>query len=102
MADRPRTYRGVVSSEHCDHTGHMNLMWYVGKSYEVSWQLFASVGLSRSRMQKENRGVAGVEQYIEYKSELRAGDVVTVRSAVDEVKDSSSAAPKAQTVSLGS
>jgi len=80
----------------------MNLMWYVGKSYEVSWQLFASVGLSRSRMQKENRGVAGVEQYIEYKRELRAGDVVTVHSAVDEVKDSSSAAPKAQTVSLGS
>ena len=95
MADRPITHCGVVSSEHCDHTGHMNLMWYVGKSCEVSWQLFASVGLSRSRMQKENRGVAGVEQHIEYKRELRAGDVVTVCSAVDEVKDSSSAAPKA-------
>jgi acyl-CoA thioesterase FadM len=53
-------------------------------------------------MQKENRGVAGVEQHIEYKRELRAGDMVTVCSAVDEVKDSSSAAPKAQTVSLRS
>jgi acyl-CoA thioesterase FadM len=38
-------------------------------------------------MQKENRGVAGVEQHVEYERELRAGDVVTVRSAVDEVKD---------------
>ena len=102
MADRPVTYRGVVRSEHCDHMGHMNVMWYVGKFDEASWQLFAAMGLSRSRMEKENRGVAGVEQHIEYKRELRAGDVVTVRSAVDEVKDSSSAAPKAQTVSLGS
>jgi acyl-CoA thioester hydrolase len=87
MADRPVTYRGVVRSEHCDHMGHMNVMWYVGKFDEASWQLFAAMGLSRSRMQKENRGVAGVEQHIEYKRELRAGDVVTVRSAVDEVKD---------------
>jgi acyl-CoA thioester hydrolase len=87
MADRPVTYRGVVRSEHCDHMGHMNVMWYVGKFDEASWQLFAAMGLSRSRMQKENRGVAGAEQHIEYKRELRAGDVVTVRSAVDEVKD---------------
>jgi len=44
--------------------GHMNVMWYVGKFDEASWQLFAAMGLSRSRMQKENRGVAGVEQRI--------------------------------------
>ena len=87
MAERPITYRGVVRAEHCDQMGHMNVMWYVGKFDEASWQLFAAMGLSRSRMQKENRGVAGVEQHIEYKRELRAGDVVTVRSAVDEVKD---------------
>jgi len=76
MADRPVTYRGVVRSEHCHHMGHMNVMWYVGKFDEASWQLFAAMGLSRSRMQKENRGVAGVEQHIECKRELRAGDVV--------------------------
>jgi acyl-CoA thioester hydrolase len=45
------------------------------------------MGLNRSRMQKENRGVVGLEQHIEYKRELRAGDVVSVRSAVVEVKD---------------
>jgi acyl-CoA thioester hydrolase len=44
MADPPITYRGVVRSEHCDHMGHMNVMWYVGKFDEASWQLFASVG----------------------------------------------------------
>jgi acyl-CoA thioester hydrolase len=49
--------------------------------------MFAAMGLTRSRMQSEKRGVAGVEQRIEYKRELRAGDVITVRSAVDEVKE---------------
>ena len=81
------TYRGVVKAEHCDHMGHMNVMWYVGKFDEASWQMFAAMGLTRSRMHKEKRGVAGVEQRIEYKRELRAGDVITVRSAVDEVKE---------------
>jgi len=87
VAERPITYRGVVKAEHCDHMGHMNVMWYVGKFDEASWQLFAAMGLTRSRMEEENRGVAGLEQHIEYKRELRAGDVITVRSAVDEVKD---------------
>ena len=78
--ERAITYRGVVKAEHCDHMGHMNVMWYVGKFDEASWQLFAAMGLTRSRMEKEKRGVAGVEQRIEYKRELRAGDVITVRS----------------------
>jgi acyl-CoA thioester hydrolase len=59
----------------------------VGKFDEASWQLFAAMGLTRSRMEEENRGVAGLEQHIEYKRELRAGDVITVHSAVDEVKE---------------
>jgi acyl-CoA thioester hydrolase len=86
-SERAITYRGVVRNEQCDYMGHMNVMWYVGKFDEASWQLFASMGLNRSRMQKENRGVVGLEQHIEYKRELRAGDVVSVRSAVVEVKD---------------
>jgi acyl-CoA thioester hydrolase len=87
MAEKPITYRGVVRTEQCDLMGHMNVMWYVGKFDEASWQLFAGMGLNRSRMLKENRGIVGLEQHIEYKRELRAGDVVTVRSALIEVKD---------------
>ena len=83
------TYRGVVYPWHCDHMDHMNVMWYVGKFDEATWQLLAAVGLSRSRLEKENSGMAAVEQHIEYKRELRAGDLVTVRSAVLEVKEKS-------------
>src|ERR1700687_4327297 len=81
------TYRGTVYPWQCDHMGHMNVMWYVGKFDEASWQLLSALGLTRARFRKENTGMAAVEQRIEYKRELFAGDIVTVRSAVIEVKD---------------
>jgi acyl-CoA thioester hydrolase len=67
--------------------GHMNVMWYVGKFDEATWQLLTAIGLTPSRLRKENIGMAGVEQHIEYERELFAGDVVTVTSNVLEIKD---------------
>src|SRR5262245_11623280 len=81
------TYRGVVYPSQCDHMGHMNVASYVAKFDEATWQLFAAIGLTPSRMRAETIGMAGVEQHIEYKRELFAGDVVTVTSTVREVKD---------------
>jgi acyl-CoA thioester hydrolase len=69
--------------------GHMNVMWYVGKFDEASWQLLATMGLTPSRLRSEGRGMAAVEQRIEYKRELYAGDVVTIRSAVVEIREKS-------------
>lgn len=89
MSDAMITYRGVVHTWQCDHMEHMNVMWYVGKFDEATWQLLSAIGLSRSRLMKERSGMAAVEQHIEYKRELRAGDLVTVRSSVLEVKDKS-------------
>jgi len=89
MHELPITYRGTVYPWHCDHMGHMNVMWYVGKFDEATWQLLSNIGLSRSRLEKEAAGMAAVEQHIEYKRELRAGDLITIRSAVIEVKDKS-------------
>jgi len=31
------TYRGTVYPWQCDHVGHMNIMWYVGKFDEANW-----------------------------------------------------------------
>jgi acyl-CoA thioester hydrolase len=83
------TYRGTVYPSQCDHMGHMNVMWYVGKFDEGSWQLLAILGLTPSRLRSEGHGMAAVEQRIEYKRELYAGDIVTVRSAVLEVREKS-------------
>ena len=81
------TYRGAVYPSQCDHMGHMNVMWYVGKFDEATWQLFAAIGLTPSRLRSEGFGMAGVEQHVEYKHELFAGDVVTVSSTVLEVEE---------------
>lgn len=83
----PITYRGTVYPWHCDHMGHMNVMWYVGKFDEASWQILASLGLTRTRTREEGIGAVAVEQHIKYKRELLAGDIVTIRSGVIEVKD---------------
>ena len=83
----PITYRGTVYPSQCDHMGHMNVMWYVGKFDEASWQFFATIGFTPSRLRAEGRGLAAVEQHIEYKRELHAGDIVTVRTELLEVRD---------------
>ena len=83
------TYRGIVYPWHCDHMGHMNVMWYVGKFDEATWHLFSKLGLTPSFLRPNNRGMAAVEQTISYKRELMPGDLISVSSAVLEVKDKS-------------
>jgi len=82
-------YRGTVYPWQCDHMGHMNVMWYTGKFDEASWQLLSKVGLTPSRLTRSRTAMAAVEQHIEYKRELHAGDLVTIRSAVLDIKEKS-------------
>ena len=89
MTEALLTYRGTVYPWHCDHVGHMNVMWYVGKFDEASWQLFNSLGLSASYLRGAQRGMAAVDQQISYLQELHAGAVVCVRSRVLEIKERS-------------
>jgi len=67
--------------------GHMNVMWYVGKFDEATWHLLASAGLTAKRMRAEGIGMVAVEQRIEYKRELVAGDLITIRSWFQETRD---------------
>ncbi|HEY3028823.1 MAG TPA: acyl-CoA thioesterase [Bradyrhizobium sp.] len=83
------TYRGTVYPWQCDHVGHMNIMWHVGKFDEANWNLFARIGLTPTYLRESGRGMAAVEQNISYKRELLAGDIVVVRSAVLEIRDKS-------------
>jgi acyl-CoA thioester hydrolase len=87
MAEAIVTYRGTVYPWHCDHMGHMNVMWYVGKFDEATWQLIALLGLPPERLRQDGIVMAAVEQRIEYKRELRAGDLLTIRSSVQELGD---------------
>ena len=76
------TYRGAVYPWHCDHMGHMNVMWYVGKFDEATWNLFAGIGITPAFLKEKHRAMAAVQQNITYKRELLSGDVVAVRSGI--------------------
>jgi acyl-CoA thioester hydrolase len=79
------TYRGAVYPWHCDHVGHMNVMWYVGKFDEATWNFFARLGLTPAYLRDAGRGMAAVQQNITYKRELLAGDVVEVNTSLREI-----------------
>ncbi len=81
------TYRGVVYPWHCDHMGHMNVMWYVGKFDEATWQFFAALGLTPQRLRDSSRGMAAVEQTVSYRRELFAGDTLAVHTRLLELRD---------------
>ena len=83
------TYRGAVYPWHCDHIGHMNVMWYVGKFDEATWNFFARLGLTPAYLRESGRGMAAVQQNISYKRELVAGDIVEVGSLLLEMRDKS-------------
>jgi len=83
------TYRGVIYPWQCDHMGHMNVMWYSSKFDEACWQLLSTLGLHTQRFAQDGSAMAAVEQHIQYKRELHAGDAVTIQSALLEVKNKS-------------
>ena len=87
MAELIETHRGTVYPWQCDHMNHMNVMWYVGKFDEGTWNFFNHIGLSPSFLRTQGRGMAAVEHRIAYKSELHAGDLVVVRAGVIEVRE---------------
>jgi acyl-CoA thioester hydrolase len=64
----------------------MNVMWYVGKFDEATWNLFLRAGITPGYLRANRRGMAAVDQHIAYRRELHAGDVVAVRSQVLEIE----------------
>jgi acyl-CoA thioester hydrolase len=87
MTEFPITYRGIVYPWQCDHMNHMNVMWYVGKFDEATWNLLALFGVTASTLRDSNRCMVAIKQEIAYKKELLAGDSITIRSGLLEVRE---------------
>src|ERR1700750_1260956 len=81
--------RGPIYPCHCEHVGHMNIIWYVGKFDEANWNFFARLGLTPTYLRQSGRGMAAVQQNISYKRELLAGDIVEITSALLAIGDKS-------------
>lgn len=87
LSDLIPTHQGVVYPWQCDHLGHMNVMWYVGRFDEATWQLFAVLGMTPSFLREQQRGMAAVQQEISYLRKLHAGDLITIASRVLEIRE---------------
>jgi acyl-CoA thioester hydrolase len=74
------SYRGAVYTWHCDHVGHMNVIWYVGKFDEASWNFLAQLGITPSYLRENECRMAAVQQIVSYKRQPLAGDMVETRS----------------------
>ena len=54
----------------------MQQLWFRHNTLlEATWQLLAAIGLHATRVRQEGIGMVAVEQHIEYKRELCAGDL---------------------------
>src|ERR1700741_4478211 len=57
------------------------------RGFFPTWQLYASVGLASSGLRQEGIGLVAVEQRIECKRELLAGDTISIRSTFQEARE---------------
>ena len=81
------TYVGVIYPQYIDHMGHMNVQFYVALFDQATWILFDRVGLSLLYFTSHARGMAALEQHMQYHREVFAGTVVTITSEIVSVFD---------------
>ena len=87
--DNDIMYRGIVYPWHCDHAGHMNIMWYVGKFDEANWSFLGQLGMTPTYVRESAYVLAAVQQNISYKRELLAGDTLFIRTRLIEIRERS-------------
>jgi acyl-CoA thioester hydrolase len=86
MPEMLLTHRGVVYPWQCDHMGHLNVMYYAARFDEATWQMFAAIGLTSTYLRQASLGIAAVRQETTYRHELFPGDMLTVRTAILEMR----------------
>ncbi|KAB2682773.1 acyl-CoA thioesterase [Brucella tritici] len=80
------TFVGVAHPWMCDVMGHMNVRHYAGMFDDASFQLLGHIA---GKIPDESFGWADVHSTTEYKQEVPAGDLLTIRSQVLKVWRSS-------------
>lgn len=79
------TARSVAHPWLCDVIGHLSTPNYLAVFDIATYHLFAAAGASPTKTVKTGQGWADVRQELEYKSEVKAGSLLLVRSAVVRV-----------------
>jgi acyl-CoA thioester hydrolase len=83
------TYRGVVYPAQTDAMGHMTVQYYVAAFDQAFWHQIASLGYNPDWRLERREGWADVRYEIDYRAELKVGDLFSVSSKVIKVGRSS-------------
>ena len=82
MAGWIETFRGVIYPWHCDHMGHMNVMYYINFFDQAACHLLSACGYKWNEMGDEQLGFADVKHTVEYKGEQKVGSPIIIESCV--------------------
>jgi len=88
MARQVETFRGVVYPWFCDFMGHMNTQFYCTLFDGASLHFLALLA-NRSELQARECGWVDLRQVIEYKHEVRSGELLLVRTRLTRIGNSS-------------
>jgi acyl-CoA thioester hydrolase len=80
-----QTFNGVVYPSQSDAMGHMTVQYYVAAFDQAMWHLVSRLGYDPDWRHSRDEGWADVRYEIDFRSELRVGDLFTVESDVIDV-----------------
>ncbi len=83
------TYRGLVYPAQCDAMGHMNVQHFVAAFDQAMWHLILQLGFKPSWVNDRREGWADVRYLINFRNELRAGQLFHVDSAISKIGNTS-------------
>lgn len=79
------TYRGVAYPWQCDSMGHLNTQFYVAMYDTATLHFLEMLADAPQERKRKGLGWADIRQIIEYKHELRAGELVVVTSGLTRI-----------------
>ena len=85
MSDWHETHRTVVHAWMCDHFGHMNVRFYAHLFDDAGFALWTRVGASKAVFEATGLHTVVARTETDFRKELVAGTVVTIRSRFSKV-----------------
>jgi acyl-CoA thioester hydrolase len=79
------SFRGVIFPWDCDAMGHLSNKHYLGLFDQAAWHVFLALGYRPEMAEREHIGLADVHQTIAFHRELRAGQLIAVRSWLERI-----------------
>ena len=88
MARSIETFRGVVYPWFCDFMGHMNTQFYCTLFDGATLHFLATLA-KKSELDARGCGWVDMRQVLEYKHEVRSGELLLVRTQLTKIGNSS-------------